>query len=330
MVNFECDDCKKSFTKKYDYEIHKKRKNKCNLENRIQNELEIFICKNCGNQFSRFCNLKRHENSFCKKKNENNNIGFIKLIEKRIISTEININLNDNKFLKILDILKKFENPFIELQKNNNLILILYFIIFEKIYDEKYIKNNVIEVVNNLNIDEDNEFYENNNIENSEYYENNNINYIEKSENNNICNINCIENIECIYNEENNIFDYELELENEIKNEIEIEEILINLNKNKNIFLEKNKKYMDQLENKKKQEGFIYIIQIREFIKLKENVYKIGFTKNECVEDRLIQYPKFSYMHFEKKIKNPIYFEKVIKIIFDHKFIKKIEYGFKL
>jgi hypothetical protein len=48
------------------------------------------------------------------------------------------------------------------------------------------------------------------------------------------------------------------------------------------------------------------------------------------MEDRFKQYSKFSCLHLELKVKNPLFIERCIKNIFDHKFIKKYEYGFKI
>lgn len=41
--------------------------------------------------------------------------------------------------------------------------------------------------------------------------------------------------------------------------------------------------------------GFIYILQLREFIKTKEEIYKIGMTKD--ISKRILQYPKGTQLH---------------------------------
>ena len=53
----------------------------------------------------------------------------------------------------------------------------------------------------------------------------------------------------------------------------EVEKLLENVNKNTNIFIEKNKNIKNKLEEKKEQNGFIYILQLREFIKNKEFIH---------------------------------------------------------
>ena len=46
---------------------------------------------------------------------------------------------------------------------------------------------------------------------------------------------------------------------------------------------------------KKTKPGYLYIVQEREFIKTKENVYKIGKTIN--MKNRMPSYPKQSILH---------------------------------
>jgi hypothetical protein len=99
-------------------------------------------------------------------------------------------------------------------------------------------------------------------------------------------------------------------------------------------YLEENQKYIEKnniIEEKKNleksQEGYFYIIQLREFIKTKENIYKIGMSNRLELEERMKEYPKFSHKYLELKVNSPKSFETIIKKFFDFKFKKRIEYG---
>jgi hypothetical protein len=123
MVFYECEDCKKTFNKKYDYEMHRNRKNKCSLEKRLQNELQIFICNNCGNKFSRYCNLKRHQESFCKKKEENNNYSILTPVEnylKNNTNDPTNVHLTEPQIKKIIDVISDTNKTTIIGDNSNN------------------------------------------------------------------------------------------------------------------------------------------------------------------------------------------------------------------
>jgi hypothetical protein len=51
--------------------------------------------------------------------------------------------------------------------------------------------------------------------------------------------------------------------------------------------------------------GHIYVLIEREFIKTKENIYKIGHTKKEDVKSRTNQYPKGSKLIYSEEVNNP-------------------------
>lgn len=71
---------------------------------------------------------------------------------------------------------------------------------------------------------------------------------------------------------------------------------------------------------------FIYLIREREFIRLKENTYKIGRTKQEP-NSRLNGYPKNSEVLLFIKVHNCDLMENILINIFKKKFIQKKEYG---
>jgi hypothetical protein len=72
--------------------------------------------------------------------------------------------------------------------------------------------------------------------------------------------------------------------------------------------------------------GFIYLIQEREFIKTKENIYKIGKTIN--IKHRMPSYPKQSLLYFCFYCTTCIdVVEKSIILLFDSKFKKRIDIG---
>src|SRR5271166_5573010 len=88
MVNYTCSRCKRSFTKKQNYEIHINRKHKCEIVDEtqqltpkssdmspkiekvtlkcsevppVQKEKKSYICPGCGKNFSKSSNLTRHK-----------------------------------------------------------------------------------------------------------------------------------------------------------------------------------------------------------------------------------------------------------------------------
>lgn len=69
----------------------------------------------------------------------------------------------------------------------------------------------------------------------------------------------------------------------------------------------------------------IYLIHIREFIKSKENVLKMGRSDN--LDNRVRQYPKGSNILFMMKCKDSILCEQYLLNLFNIKFTHKSEYG---
>lgn len=69
----------------------------------------------------------------------------------------------------------------------------------------------------------------------------------------------------------------------------------------------------------------IYLIQTREFVRLKENTYKIGRSHN--LKNRVKNYPKNSSVILTIQCNNSVQCEKNLINIFKQKFIQKKEYG---
>lgn len=73
-------------------------------------------------------------------------------------------------------------------------------------------------------------------------------------------------------------------------------------------------------------QNYIYLLQEREFIKTKENIYKIGMTKKENFT-RFNQYPKGSVLLFQMICNNCQEMEKQVLKLFREKFVQKLEIG---
>ena len=73
--------------------------------------------------------------------------------------------------------------------------------------------------------------------------------------------------------------------------------------------------------------GYIYLIQLREFIRLNENIYKIGRTEQYDPLDRIKGYPKKSKVILIKQCLNDVKTELLLINIFKDKYIQHTEYG---
>lgn len=71
---------------------------------------------------------------------------------------------------------------------------------------------------------------------------------------------------------------------------------------------------------------FIYIVQPREFIRMKENVYKIGRTA-QSPDKRIGQYPKNTKLYFIIAVDNSIEKETMLLRIFRKEFIPRTDFG---
>lgn len=79
------------------------------------------------------------------------------------------------------------------------------------------------------------------------------------------------------------------------------------------------------MENTARTIGFIYIIQEREFINARLNIYKIGYS--ESIARRLPQYPKESELKFCVQTRNFVAFEKAVIKLFDVQFKLRSDIG---
>ena len=71
---------------------------------------------------------------------------------------------------------------------------------------------------------------------------------------------------------------------------------------------------------------FIYLIQPREFIRMKENVYKIGRTA-QSPDKRIGQYPKNTRLHLLVSVDNSVETETVLLRLFRRSFTARTDYG---
>lgn len=71
--------------------------------------------------------------------------------------------------------------------------------------------------------------------------------------------------------------------------------------------------------------GYLYMIREREFVRLEENTYKIGRSKN--FESRFQSYPKDSEVIGFFVLRDHINAETNLIRLFDSKFVQKKEYG---
>jgi hypothetical protein len=71
---------------------------------------------------------------------------------------------------------------------------------------------------------------------------------------------------------------------------------------------------------------YIYLIQEREFINLKECVYKVGKTKQPNVT-RFMQYPKGSSLIYQSVCSDCDFFENKIIRFFKTKYLQRTDFG---
>jgi hypothetical protein len=73
-------------------------------------------------------------------------------------------------------------------------------------------------------------------------------------------------------------------------------------------------------------EGYIYLLQEREFIKTNESIYKIGKSKQEF-NKRINGYPKQSHVYLQIYTNNVDAYEKILLDIFSLNFTKRTDIG---
>lgn len=76
-------------------------------------------------------------------------------------------------------------------------------------------------------------------------------------------------------------------------------------------------------------EGYLYVLQEREFIRTKEPIYKVGFTKQDGFK-RFNGYSKGSILHLYCRANDVINKEKKLLKILNNKFIKRSDFGNEL
>jgi len=132
----------------------------------------------------------------------------------------------------------------------------------------------------------------------------------------------------CNKDNKNNIYNIEkIKLEQLKEENIKIKEHqkLIKLEIDKINKLNKNTNNNEIFKN---TNGYIYIIQLREFISLNQNIYKIGrHHSDENPIKRLKQYPKDSKCHYFRSTNNQIDSEKEILKICKDNFIHRVDIG---
>ena len=74
---------------------------------------------------------------------------------------------------------------------------------------------------------------------------------------------------------------------------------------------------------------YVYMVRTREFVRLRENVYKIGRTRTENFHKRFLQYPKGSEIICFSTVLDSMKTERDLKKIFTQKFVQRLDYGLK-
>lgn len=101
-----------------------------------------------------------------------------------------------------------------------------------------------------------------------------------------------------------------------VKNQQEIEELRTLLDKDKD---------KDKNNKKQKKNGYVYLLQEREFVNSGEQVFKLGKTTKP--NSRFNNYPKGSILFLNLPCNNCHYTEKEIIKIFDEKFKQRQDIG---
>lgn len=92
---------------------------------------------------------------------------------------------------------------------------------------------------------------------------------------------------------------------------------------------ENNKHHVSYKKDKRRESspnGYFYVLQLREHIRLKENVYKIGRTKRDIFK-RFKEYPKGSVMLYTTQVDDCVQFENNIKQLFKNVFVHRSDCG---
>ena len=105
-----------------------------------------------------------------------------------------------------------------------------------------------------------------------------------------------------------------------------VEELIIENKKLRDIIDQKNKIIKNTISDiEEKHEEYIYIIKEREFVISKENVYKLGMSKN--VKNRMSDYPKGSQIKDITAVINAKKSEEDLLDIFKKMFLQRTDIG---
>lgn len=121
------------------------------------------------------------------------------------------------------------------------------------------------------------------------------------------------------------------ELRDENTKRLELEQEVKNLKSEKLVKMKQNDLLLNELQSSDNQQEesyideFIYIIHPREFIKSRENIYKIGRTIKP--KQRLSSYPKGSKVYLILPCLDSIEKEKQILELFNNEFIQRDDLG---
>ena len=114
----------------------------------------------------------------------------------------------------------------------------------------------------------------------------------------------------------NDIFDKHEEMKEAYENVVK---------ENEGLVQKINEAYFNAKEEESSKEGVIYLLKTRESIRMNEDVYKIGRTKN--MKNRLSQYPKGSEFITTMKVNDQQMCERVLLYTFKDKFQKREDMG---
>lgn len=287
--------------------------------------MHYFICARCNHITKQKIEMRRHLNkiNICKIKNLNNTLSKDELDNKSLerIDKLSDKNFNKKNELDCKNCNKHFSNK-------SNLKKHIKNVCFNKINETNELDNKIIIESNNENYNEHNNEKLNKKI-------NEKIKEEINEHNNERINEQINEKIKEEINEQINAKinqQFSERINEQIKEEI-------NEKLNQQLRERINKQCNQQLNNKSNEDksseknidlqsstNYIYLLQEREFIKTKEDVYKIGMTKKENYK-RFNQYPKGSVLLFQFICNNCNDIEKKIINIFIESFKQRKDIG---
>ena len=250
------------------------------------------------------------------KNNEDEQIKFSLIPEENWPYIKFNNNFNCVKTpIEFIDELKEIYNTKRKKCNHCNLTFTKY----------KELENHLFQCVNISSV-EKNTKINNKLINNTQNINNDNININLINDYNIIQNNNIIENNDVIQNNENYL--------DKIFKKYNSVNLIDNIYGNTCFFISSNEEILKLNNNPKIMEinddkGFIYLIILREFLNNKQNIYKIGKSRQNN-NKRLQSYPKGSIALFQVLFNNCSLAENILKIIFKNIFIQETQYGTEL